>query len=225
MSVSVILLAGGSGQRMQSALPKQYLSLMGKEIVRYSLEYFQDSPLVAEIVVVCEEAQQPLFKELTGPTPLRFALPGKRRQDSVYHGLAQVALHENLVCVHDGARPFPPPLDPLITAAKEHGAAVFGIKLPFTVKEGDDKARVVRTLLRSRLWEIQTPQVARYDWLCRGFQQVHQTGVTVTDDVSLIEMLGLPVQIVPGDPHNFKITYPSDLAYAEFLLTQRGIHA
>lgn len=218
-TIGIILLAGGRGERMGACCPKQFLPLKDKPLALYSFEVFDRDPSVSEIVVVCDTRWRNLFQRTRGN--LLFACPGARRQDSVYNGLKALQSFPDLVCIHDSARPFIPSLAPLFKAASLYGAATFGVPVNFTVKETDENAFVTQTLNRQALYEIQTPQVIRYPLLLEGFQALTED---VTDDVSIIEKLGHPVTIVPGDPLNFKITVPKDLDYAEYLL-ERKEHA
>ncbi|MBA0839294.1 hypothetical protein Goarm_005038, partial [Gossypium armourianum] len=106
-SVSVILLAGGKGKRMGASMPKQYLPLLGQPIALYSLYTFSRMIEVKEIVVVCDPSYKDIFEEAKDKinVDLKFTLPGKERQDSVYSGLQAVDLNSELVCIHDSARP------------------------------------------------------------------------------------------------------------------------
>lgn len=218
MKVSAILVAGGSGTRMQSEIPKQYLPLERKPIARYSFDLFIGMPEVAQMIVVCD----PLYRQhFSSPKKVDFALPGERRQDSVYNGLQLVASDADLVCIHDAARPLITEslVRRVLDAAALHGAATAGMPLKFTVKEtGKGSTFVASTPDRSLLWEIQTPQVIRPDWLIKGFFKAEAEGLNVTDDVSLVELLGHPVTIIEGSYANLKITTPEDLAIAKSLL-------
>jgi 2-C-methyl-D-erythritol 4-phosphate cytidylyltransferase len=220
-SVSAILLAGGAGQRMQSAVPKQFLLIKNKPIVRYSFDLFLSMVEISEIVVVCDPQYRHFF-ELPGhlPKKVTFALPGTRRQDSVYHGLQGVSTPCDLVCIHDSARPIINRKLVLNTldAAQQHGAATVGLPIRYTIKERDEQGTVKNTPDRSLFWEIQTPQVICYDLLQKGFQYAIKHGITVTDDVSLVELLNEKVKLVEGSPDNLKITVPLDLQMAAFLL-------
>ncbi len=210
--ISVILVAGGIGSRMQAPQPKQFLPLHGKPIVRYSLDLFLSMPEISEVILVCH----PAYRHFFANDRVIFALPGERRQDSVYNGLQEVK-NSDFVCIHDSARPniTIDNVREVIEAAKEHGAAALGMPIKFTIKESDADDFVVCTPDRSKIWEIQTPQVIRYDLLNEGFKL---EGLTVTDDVSLVEHLGRPVKLVKGSYSNLKITTKEDLAIAHQLL-------
>jgi 2-C-methyl-D-erythritol 4-phosphate cytidylyltransferase len=219
MHISVILLAGGQGSRMKSKTPKQFLSLHGKLIALYSFELFCSFKDIFEIIVVCEPHFQHLFSTPAFPH-VHFALPGDRRQDSVYQGLQHVSLQSTLVCVHDSARPLlsKEDLQTLVEAAKTHHAAALAVPVKCTIKQSDSRGFVSTTLDRSTLWEMHTPQMATPALLKQGFVLAQNKNLTVTDDVSLVELTGHPVKLVQGSYNNLKITTPDDLALAEKLL-------
>jgi len=216
-SFSALLLAGGTGCRMNSAKPKQFLPLGPKPIAHYSLDVLLGMPETAEIVVVCEPELRYHFDGYHG---LKWALPGPRRQDSVFNGLQQVDPHAHFVCVHDACRPF---IDEnlvrrVFAAACEYGASAAGMPVRYTVKEINAAGLVVSTPDRSLFWEIQTPQILQAPLLRQGFQKAHAKNLSVTDDTSLAELVGAPVKLVEGAYANIKITTPDDLAMAETLL-------
>jgi len=221
-NVSVILLAGGHGSRMNNSIPKQYLKLGHKEIAKYSFECFAIIPEVTEIIVVCRDEYRLIFDCKLPNTDLHFATPGKRRQDSVYSGFKAIKHKANLVCIHDAARPFITTklVKRIVEAAQNYGAATAGVPMKCTVKQVNTEEFITCTPDRSLLWEIQTPQVITPDSLERGFTLANEQGITVTDDVSLAELIGTPVKLVMGDYKNIKITTPEDLYFAEKFLEQ-----
>ncbi len=211
MSISVILLAGGSGSRMKSQLPKQFMRLNGKQIAHHSLDVFLAYPDVAEVIVVCN----PAFRSHFSGYPVKFALPGKRRQDSLFNGLNSATC--DWICVHDSVRPFitPSMLKRLFKEGKKTGAATLGMPMKWTVKLCGDKKLVKQTLNRGQAWEGQTPQFLAKEVLLKGFAYANEHDVTVTDDVSLAELINHPVTLVEGAYNNLKITTPEDLIIAE----------
>jgi len=221
-NVAVVLLAGGKGTRMKSSMPKQFLPLLGRPLFSHSLDIFQDLPGVTSIVVVLDAMYREEYGEFFNDPRITFADPGKERQDSVSNGLAQVPQDASLVCIHDSARPLVTRecVEQVLADASTHGAAVLAVPMKATVKESADGEFVLRTLQRSRLWEIQTPQVATPALLQRGFERVAAEGLEVTDDVSVVEVLGEPVKLTVGEYTNLKVTTPDDLPLAEQILRE-----
>ncbi|GJQ14220.1 hypothetical protein GpartN1_g6011.t1 [Galdieria partita] len=221
---SVILLAGGSGKRMNSNIPKQYLLLHGKPVLEYSLELFLSVKQVFQVIIVMDLHYKVFLRpHLIQDPRIEFACPGKERQDSVYNGLQKVKSSADLVCIHDAARPLVSReiIEKCFSDAAVHGAAVVGVPSKSTIKESVDGSFVYRTLDRTRLWEIQTPQVIRPELLRRGFVKVNDESVTVTDDVSIVEKLGEPVKLTLGEYSNIKLTTEEDLKVAEYILLSR----
>ncbi len=212
ISVSAILLAGGQGTRMNSVLPKQFIKIQNKEIALYSFETLLNDPHITEVIVVCKKEYESLFT--TTQKDVRFARPGLRRQDSVYNGFLEVSSHADLICIHDSARPLLKSAD--LTRVLEEGlihkAAVLGVPVKSTLKEVTGEGFVLKTLNRTTIWEIQTPQVMTPSLLKEGFRLAHEKNLDVTDDVSLVELQGHPVKCVLGSYSNIKITTPEDLA-------------
>ncbi|PIN03655.1 2-C-methyl-D-erythritol 4-phosphate cytidylyltransferase [Handroanthus impetiginosus] len=221
-SVSVVLLAGGKGKRMGASMPKQYLPLLGQPIALYSFYTFSKMPEVKEIVVVCDPSYQDIFEDAKKNVhvDVKFALPGKERQDSVYSGLEAIDSNSGLVCIHDSARPLVLAGDvaKVLKDGWRVGAAVLGVPAKATIKEANSESFVVKTLDRKTLWEMQTPQVIKPDLLKKGFELVNREGLEVTDDVSIVEYLKHPVYITEGSYTNIKVTTPDDLLLAERIL-------
>ena len=226
-SVSLVLLAGGVGKRMGADMPKQYLPLLGTPIALYSLKKFAEMEEVGEIVVVCDPSYRDVFEECEVSKPVVFALPGKERQDSVFNGLSAVREGAALAAIHDSARPLVDLKDAArcFADAMEHGAAVLAVPCKATVKEANPDLSIAKTLDRSKLWEMQTPQVIKPDLLKEGFKLVNEKGYEVTDDVSIVEFMGERVQITQGSYFNIKVTTPEDMFIAERLLNEQGIDA
>ena len=226
-NVAVILLAGGKGKRMKSAVPKQFLLLLGKPVFLRSLDIFRSMEgIVTNIIIVLDESYREEFNHILIEDPrISWADPGVERQDSVFNGLNQVPDSASIVAIHDAARPLVTIqevtnvlLDGLI-----HGAAVLGVPMKATVKESADGQFVLKTVERSRLWEIHTPQVSTKALFLEGFAKVKAENLEVTDDVSVIEALGKPVKLTLGEYTNIKLTTPDDLQIAEQVLQGRGV--
>lgn len=209
--ITLIFLAGGVGSRMGTSVPKQYLPLRGKPVALYSFELFTQIREITEIVVVCEPEYQHFF------SPAIFAKPGPRRQDSVYSGLQKST--QEMIFTHDSARPFfeAKYIPFLIDAVRTTGAAALAAPITSTIKQCTATHLVEKTLDRSRIWDMQTPQALWRTLMIQAFDHIQKHNLDVTDDLSMVEAMGLPTRIVPSTPRNFKITTPFDLAVAEAL--------
>jgi 2-C-methyl-D-erythritol 4-phosphate cytidylyltransferase len=221
-----VLLAGGVGKRMGASIPKQYLELKNQPIATYSLQTFGSMAEVSQIVIVCDPSWRYIFEERLGSispkVTIKWALPGAERQDSVFNGLQEISEDAQTVAVHDSARPLVTAKDirSCLADAAAVGAAVLGVPVKPTIKEVDGNMMVIKTLQRSKLWEVQTPQCIRPALLRQGFQLVKEKGLEVTDDVSIIEAMGLPVKITAGSYTNIKVTTPDDMSVAEKFLDE-----
>lgn len=211
MKVGLILLAGGKGTRMGLNVPKQYYELSGRPVALHSLEVFDQVPAIGQIIVVAESEYHYLFSGRS------FASPGERRQDSVWNGLQKIDPSVDYICIHDAARPFISVelIENMLKEALKTGAAAAAVPLKFSVKQADETGRVRRSLDRSQIWEMQTPQVVRKDLLLKGFEIAQKKGLTVTDDVGLVELFDHPVQLVHGSYRNLKLTTQEDIQIAE----------
>ncbi|MDY0187621.1 MAG: 2-C-methyl-D-erythritol 4-phosphate cytidylyltransferase [Syntrophus sp. (in: bacteria)] len=225
--VVAIIPAGGSGRRMQSRNPKQYLLLDGKPVVVHTLLRLQQHALINEILLVVPEQDRSFVVEhIEKPyrlTKIREVIAGgKERQDSVRNGLARVGDDCDIIVVHDGVRPFvaEETLSQVICAALRFGAAIAGVPVTDTVKQSDGAGNISRTLNREALWLAQTPQAFQRRILQEAYLKAAEEGFHGTDDASLVEHLGIPVKLIPGSYRNIKITTPDDLVLAGAFLTQ-----
>lgn len=221
MNLSAILLCGGTGERMGASSPKQYLPLAGKPIALHSLELFLENPNISEVIVVCENAYEMIFKAYSND--IRFAKPGIKRQDSVYNGLQKVHFQNNFVLIHDSARPLllQEDLQAIIDHTDMYDAIALATPVKETIKESHQNQMVFKTLNRKNLFNIQTPQLLKKTILEKGFAYAKKNHITVFDDVSLAELISHPVKLVIGSYENIKITTPEDLSIAENILLNR----
>ncbi len=217
-SITAIIPAAGRGQRMGADRPKQYLPLGGRPVLWHVLARLEDSPLVADIVLVVRREDLDYCRQLSksgGFAKVAALVPGgAERSASVYRGLQET--RADMVLVHDAVRPFISEglLERVVAATREHGAALPALPVVETIKEVADD-RVVGTLHRERLWQAQTPQGFDRQLLLRAY---HAAGIDAmaTDDAALVERLGHAVCVVPGEADNRKLTTPEDLAWAEW---------
>ena len=225
MNVHALVPAAGSGSRLDGDTRKQYLELGGQPVLVRTLARLAALPQITTIhLIVPEEDVAFCRNEIVERYHLdrigSVIAGGAERQDSVRNGLdACGAANQDVILVHDGVRPFFPhdQIGPMVQLAAMEGAALLAVPAQDTIKEVFD-GRVRSTLDRSLLWQVQTPQAFRCDRMREAHRRAHASGYTGTDDASLIEWCGWPVAVLPGHPHNIKITTPADLALARALV-------
>ncbi|HSY75104.1 MAG TPA: IspD/TarI family cytidylyltransferase, partial [Dongiaceae bacterium] len=145
---------------------------------------------------------------------------GAERQDSVWNGLEALSPKTQIVAIHDAARPCATEelIAATINSARETGAAVAAQQITDTIKESDDGKNILRTLDRSKLWSVQTPQTFRVEIIRRAISAARAKKLIFTDDTAACELIGQPVQLVPSATPNPKVTVPGDLPFIESLL-------
>jgi 2-C-methyl-D-erythritol 4-phosphate cytidylyltransferase/2-C-methyl-D-erythritol 2,4-cyclodiphosphate synthase len=222
MPVGVIVVAGGRGQRLGGAVPKQLLDLGGRTILRRSVALFDRHHATRSLVVVLPSDLVGFGPTVVGETtrPCLYVAGGERRQDSVRAGLAALPVETDLVLIHDAARPFADAalVDRVIEAAERTGAAVPAVPARDTVKRVAAGQRLVsETIPRDEIWLAQTPQGFRRSVLDDAVA-LGASGVDATDEAMLAERAGHRVEIVQGDERNMKITTADDLAAARATL-------
>jgi len=225
---SAIIVAAGKGSRMGPNVDKLFLQVAGRPVVAHTWARFNHAACVDEIVLVVRDTMQPAFTELAElfrfNKPYRLVIGGKERQDSVWNGLQALTSGAEVVAIHDGARPCTAEqlIAETILAAHETGAAVASQRVTDTIKESDGGTWISRTVDRSRLWAVQTPQCFRVEIIRRALAAVKAKGLIVTDDTAACEQIGHAVKLVESAVPNPKVTRPGDLAYVEALLRQSG---
>jgi 2-C-methyl-D-erythritol 4-phosphate cytidylyltransferase len=221
-----IIVAGGSGSRMGSAVPKQFLEIGGKPLLVHTLERFAGYSRDVQVILVLPEkdfeywyqvkvAHQSLIQSFTHSfieTP-----GGATRFQSVRNGLAQIAGTEGLVAVHDGVRPFVPVavIARSFAVAAERGTAVVSVPAKDSIRQVRADGSTA-ALDRATIQLVQTPQTFRVEVLKKAFEVPEQP--FFTDDASVVEYAGYPIHLVEGSYENLKITTPEDLLWAEALL-------
>lgn len=221
-----IVPAAGSGSRMVSDLPKQYLSLLGKPLIRHALETLCAAPEIDKVFVVLSVGDalwaQYDWSDLA-PKLVPLFCGGATRADSVLAGLRAIsaeAAQSDWVLVHDAARPCLAPwhIDRLVRElAHDEAGGLLAVPVADTLKRADTQRRILQTVPRDSLWQAQTPQMFRYVMLRRALEGARD----VTDEASAIEAAGLHPKLVQGDATNLKVTYPLDLHLAEWILKNR----
>ena len=218
--VVALIVAAGRGTRAGDGLPKQYRLVAGQSVLRRSIAPFLRHPMVSHTVVVIHPEDRALYEDAIADNANALPAPingGETRQASVLRGLEGIeALLPRLVLVHDAARPFVDEelITRVINAAALHPAVVPGVPVVDTIKQIDDRERVVATLSRAQLRAVQTPQAFDFLTLLRAHHQQIANGA-LTDDAAVMEAAGHPVVIVEGDGRNIKLTTPEDFGSAE----------
>lgn len=240
---AAILLAGGSGARMQGQIPdKSLATIAGKALVRYSIDAFVASGAVQTLVIVYrDEAQKRLLQTQTLDLGLKalWTPGGAERQDSVLAGLRILPDDTGIVLIHDCARPCvtPEAIRESARQAANIGAACLARRVTDTIKSASPygapqeqpEPRIQHppplylptTVERSKLWAMETPQSFRYALIREAYETVARSGAKITDDLSAIEDLDQPVAFIENDRPNPKLTTPADLDYLAYLLTPR----
>ena len=213
----VVIVAAGTGSRMNMGINKQFIKLEGKEIIAYTIEKFYNNSNIEDIVVVVKEDESEFFKieilDKYNFKNVKIAYGGKERQDSVYNGLKLLDEKCDVVLIHDGARPFVSDkiIDKSIEEAKEHKAIVVGVPVKDTIKVIDNDKNIVDTPNRSVLWAVQTPQTFDYNILIDAYKDAFKNKFYGTDDAMLVERIGYKVKMLEGSYKNIKITTQEDL--------------
>lgn len=222
--VSALIVAGGKGTRMGQKVDKLFLEIAGCPVLAHTWRQFDGVDSIQEIVIVVREGVEDSVRQLAtrfGFKKHYVLVPGgKERQDSVWNGLSALSSKSEIVTIQDAARPCTSPalIEATIHAARQVGAAVAAQPMTDTVKESIDGKLIEKTLDRSRLWAVQTPQTFRIEIIRRALSEVRQRGLLVTDDTAACELIHQPVQLVVDSGPNPKVTRPEDLPYIEMLL-------
>lgn len=232
MKTVAVVLAAGSGSRMNSDVKKQYMEIGGKPLIYYSLRTFEES-IIDDIVLVVSKGdvdyvRKDIVEKYGFQKVTAIVEGGLYRYHSVRRGLQAAATDCDYAFIHDGARPFV--TDEIIMralhAVKEHGACVVGMPVKDTIKLSDDKGFAVSTPDRAHTWLIQTPQVFSYKMILDLYERLDREegelmakGVNITDDAMVVEYFtDKKIKLVEGAYTNIKITTPDDIPTAEAIL-------
>ena len=222
--ISAIIVAAGKGTRMGANVDKLWLEVAGRPVVAHTWRQFNDPDSVDEIILVVRDGMQPHFAALAEKfhfqKPFRLVAGGVERQDSVWNGLAALSSLSEIVAIQDAARPCTTAdlIAATISAARETGAAVAAQPVTDTIKETADGKLISRTVDRSKLWSVQTPQTFRVEIIRRAILAAREKNWILTDDTAACELIGQSVQLVKSTAPNPKVTVPADLPFIESLL-------
>lgn len=224
MTYEVIIPAAGQGKRMNAGKNKLFIELNGIPVIIHTLRVFENDDQCEQIILAINPQEEALFQVMLTKYGIRkvsaFVAGGSERQQSVFNGVkAMVTDDEKIVLVHDGARPFidQSTIHQLVYEADKKGAAVLAVPVKDTIKKVSNKT-VLKTIERSSLWAIQTPQAFRVSILRSAHEYAEKMSFFGTDDASLVEFLGGHVTVVEGSYDNIKLTTPEDLYFAEAII-------
>lgn len=224
---AAVIVAGGTGSRMESTTTKQMMPLCGKPVVVHTLLAYQNTPCIREIVVAAKEDEIDLYKEFKtkyGITKLSAVVKGgDTRQASALAGAEAVSNKVRYVAIADAARCLTTPqeISEVCRIAYKTDAASAGIPATDTVKVTDKAGYIKETPERALTWQAQTPQVFRHALYLAASYAAIEHKFTATDDNSLVEFVRHPVKMVKCSKHNIKITEPGDLVLAQAILQAR----
>ena len=218
--IGVIIVAGGSGSRMKSNTPKQFIAINGKPLLQYTVDRFFDWNPNIDLVLVLPESEIDNWKNLASKNNYslnyRICSGGKERFDSVKNGLE--VLENDLIMIHDGVRPFVsnPTLDRCLNTAITLGSAIPVISPVESIRKITPDGS--QPIDRESLSLVQTPQCFKINWLKKAYQQSYS--VDFTDDASVVQKAGYPINLIKGNRENIKITTPDDLKLAEYYFSK-----
>ncbi len=211
----LVIPAGGRGLRMGGGLPKQFRDWDGRPLLQVTVEAFlaHGMPTLAGIALAVPESHVEEARSWSFGIPCTVVTGGATRQESVWIALRTLPdLPLAPVMIHDAVRPFPPtaPLWEALDALNRFDGVLLGEPSTDTLKRVDPNGRVLRTEPREEFFRAQTPQIARLGTWLQAFQSAEAAGFAGTDDVALLERLGLAVKLIPSPSSNLKLTTPED---------------
>lgn len=220
--IAAVIVAGGSGMRMQAAVRKQYLDLNGRPILTHTLMAFDHYPALDKIILVVPAddlswCRRDIIAPLCIAHDIQLVAGGGRRQESVRNGLSALSQRNGIVMIHDGVRPIVKPwlIDACLEGVKTTGACIPATNVTDTLKRVDPNGMIIATLDRQQIRLAQTPQTFSIDLILSAHRMAEKHGFVATDDASVAEFAGERVVVVPGDRDNIKITTPQDLVLAK----------
>lgn len=244
---TAVVLAAGSGRRMQSHVAKQYLLLENKPILWYALHTFEKSVLIDEVILVVGKGEidycrREIVEKFGFEKVADIIEGGSERYLSVWEALKAIynkkkvvgkeygndSMEADIIFIHDGARPFVTEriLQDTYRAACQYDACVTGMPVKDTIKISDTEDFAVQTPNRKMVWQVQTPQVFKgrliweaYSRLMEDLEHIKGSGIEITDDAMVVETIKkIPVKLVKGSYENIKITTPEDMRIAQSFL-------
>jgi 2-C-methyl-D-erythritol 4-phosphate cytidylyltransferase len=225
-----IIVAAGKSERMGANTDKAFLSLGQKPVLAHSLQAFEDCEDIDAIVLVVRkdrvEGAGKMAQIFGCSKVIGVVAGGSKRQASVLNGLNALSDDTRIVTVHDGARPCVTPelISETIKTAKRYGSAIAASRITDTVKYVERGLKINKTMDRTKLWAVQTPQTFKLDLLKKAFDYIQEKEITVTDEAAAVELISDEVRLVETTEPNIKITTADDLPIAAAMLKLESNH-
>jgi len=219
-----IIVAGGSGSRMQSALPKQFIELCGEPVLMHTIRAFHNSQPAPQIILALHGSYHGLWAQLCVKhnfnIPHKITMGGETRFHSIQNAVDSITDADVLIAVHDAVRPLVSAdiINQAYRCAAENGTAVTAVKSRDSIRQVKGDGSV--SLNRDSIYLVQTPQTFQSALLKKAYQQPYTD--TFTDDASVVEQSGVAITLITGDYSNIKITFPEDIAIAEALINKKA---
>ncbi|RYU85527.1 2-C-methyl-D-erythritol 4-phosphate cytidylyltransferase [Mucilaginibacter terrigena] len=223
-STYAVIVAGGSGSRMQSALPKQFIELCGEPVLMHTIRAFYESRSSPQIILVLHAGYHQMWESLCGKhnfiIPHTIIAGGETRFHSVKNAVDQITGNNVLIAVHDAVRPLVSHdiIDEAYRCAAEHGSAVTAVKSRDSVRQVKDG--ISAGVDRDSIYLVQTPQTFQSVLLKKAYEQPYCD--SFTDDASVVEKSGITIRLIEGSYSNIKITFPEDIAIADSLINKKA---
>lgn len=225
IKTTVIIPAGGVGNRFGANKPKQFTDLAGIPIIVHTLKQFWicDNIIIASHPDWIEHLQE-LIYQYSIPNVKAIVKGGATRQESVYNALChEIAEESEVIMVHDAVRPFASKelIQSIMLSAIEYGAAIPGLNPKDTIKKVSSEKLIMQTIDRSTLQMVQTPQGFRQSIIKKAYKNAKDKNIEGTDSASLVELIGQPVKVIEGEESNIKITTPLDSVLADYIINKK----
>jgi 2-C-methyl-D-erythritol 4-phosphate cytidylyltransferase len=225
MNIAAIIPVAGKGKRFGEDIPKQYFKIDGSPVITITLNKIQAVNEINSIIIVVSSEEIDRINKIVHEycdltKDIKIVAGGPKRQDSVYNGLLSVNTNTDIVVVHDGVRPLiqSDTISRSIEIASKHGSCVVAVPAKDTIKKVVDK-KVIETLPRDHLVQVQTPQTFKYHILKEAHDKAKEANYYATDESALVEWAGYRVTVLQGSYDNIKITTKNDLKIAEVLMS------
>jgi 2-C-methyl-D-erythritol 4-phosphate cytidylyltransferase len=228
MKTIALIVAGGSGERYGSDIPKQYQLVAGRQLLAWTISRFEQASTIDQIaIVVAEDYLLYVNNQIVDPygfnKVLKIVPGGESRAESVLKGIESLPISTSFVAIHDGVRPLVKSSDVDLTVleARNHRAAILGRPVSDTIKRVRADM-IMATVDRSNLFLAETPQVFQYDLIKEAYLKGMKSGIIATDDAAYVEALGFMVKLVPSTGPNPKLTSPDDIDFIRMTLEREA---